>query len=318
MYICILCCILHNTCSQIHPFSCTPLPSPAQAQTQQSLYESFSLSFTTMRFVFSLWGRHHSWENVGKPRLSGRPWEQESQAPEFQADLCQWFTALPYAGLSAMNYYWKTKQKIWFYFSWPASLWGLEELAHLHEGLLHTQACADAPGLTPQWWWGLFVRIPSTPSCCKITFFIFNSLQHHITLVSVLLPVLWAYFVQLLCSFSTSDRWWQLLLRPDCSGYSIYNPNLGIFPIQEPCFSYLPSEPAKLTSKMLLLRACFQAVPWWFTVLWLHSDTQEAVGVLGYDLLRGAACPCWTSLLSATVVPLTPLAPVLSKNITYF
>lgn len=69
---------------------------------------------------------------------------------------------------------------------------------------------------------------------------------------------------------------------------------------------------------MLLLRACFQAVPWWFTVLWLHSDTQEAVGVLGCDLLRGAACPCWTSLLSATVVPLTPLAPVLSKNITYF
>lgn len=31
--------------------------------------------------------------------------------------------------------------------------------------------------------------------------------------------------------------------------------------------------------------------------LWPHSDTQEAFGVAGYDLLRGAACPRCSSLL---------------------
>lgn len=117
------------------------------------------------------------------------------------------------------------QKKNLIFFTWPVSLWGLEEPAHLHEGLLHTQACSDTPGLTPQQWWWLFAWTPRTPTCCKITFFIFNPLQYRITLVSVLLPVPWAYFLQLLCSFSSSGRWWQLFLRPVCSGYSTSSPN---------------------------------------------------------------------------------------------
>lgn len=51
------------------------------------------------------------------------------------------------------------KKKNLFFFSWPVS--------HLHKGLLQTQAHADVPGQTPQWWWGSFARIPPTPTVAK-------------------------------------------------------------------------------------------------------------------------------------------------------
>lgn len=212
--------LLTDTSFLLHtsPLTCSSPNTTITLQVFLSQFYNHEVCFFPLRkasLMGECWETQTEWETVGTGIPSS--WVPGRSVPVIHSIALCW--ALSHELLL------ENKKKVWFYFSWPVSLWGLEELAHLHEGLLHTQACADAPGLTPQWWWGLFVRIPSAPSCCKITFFIFNSLQHHITLVSVLLPVPWAYFVQLLCSFSTSGRWWQLLLRFVCSGYSIYNPN---------------------------------------------------------------------------------------------
>lgn len=119
----------------------------------------------------------------------------------------------------------ENKKKISF-FSCPVSSGGWRnQLTCMRDSCTHRHVLMCLAWHHSGWWWASFARIPPVPTCYKITFFIFNPLQHHITLVSVLLPVPWAYFLQLLCWFATSGRWWQLFLGLVCWGYSTSIPN---------------------------------------------------------------------------------------------
>lgn len=200
------------------PYLLKPKQNYHSMSLSLSVLQPWGLFFSPLRKVSPMgecWETQTEWETVGTGILNA--WVPGRSVPVIHSVALCW--ALSHELVL------ENKKKNLIFFTWPVSLWGLEEPAHLHEGLLHTQARSDTPGLTPQQWWWLFAWIPRTPTCCKITFFIFNPLQYRITLVSVLLPVPWAYFLQLLCSFSSPGRWWQLFLRPVCSGYSTSSPN---------------------------------------------------------------------------------------------
>lgn len=125
----------------------------------------------------------------------------------------------------------ENKQKIsFFFFSGQCNSGGWRnQLTCMRDSCTHKDMLMHLVWHHRDQWWGSFARIPPIPICCKITFFIFNPLQHHITLVSVLLsspkPTISNCSAHELQLFTTSGRWWQLFLRPVCWGYSTSIPN---------------------------------------------------------------------------------------------
>lgn len=63
-----------------HRYILSPVHFPPHLLKPKQSNHSMSLSLSVLQprgLFFSLWGRHHPWENVGKHRRSGRPWERE-------------------------------------------------------------------------------------------------------------------------------------------------------------------------------------------------------------------------------------------------
>lgn len=107
------------------------------------------------------WETHTEWETVGTGILNARV--PGRSVPVIHSVALCWAFSHELA-LENNN---KKKNLIFFFFLTSVSLGA---------GGTSSAARADAPGLTPQSWQGVFARVPPTPTCCKITFFIFNHL----------------------------------------------------------------------------------------------------------------------------------------------